>query len=344
MRKEAETSFFLNFDDPRMFNFEFNDFTRITDLLLENEYEHIYLDEIQLIGKWERFVRQLVDLQQFYITLSGSNASLLSRELGTHLTGRQISKELFPFSFKEFLSFHNQTASVQQTQNYLETGGFPEFVKTGIHEVITEVLNDIIYRDISVRYNVRNHHALKQLIIFLISNVGKLVTGNSLRKLISVSATSTVIEYLNYFENSYLMFLMPKFSYSYKKQIQNPKKVYTIDTGLVSINSISHSEDYGRRFENLVFLNLRRKYDELFYFSEKGECDFVVCKNGQAHTLIQVCYELTQDNLTRETEGLFEAMDFFELDKGTIVTLKQDDKFAENGKTIFVTPYHTWKL
>jgi predicted AAA+ superfamily ATPase len=235
-----------------------------------------------------------VDIEKYDISLTGSNASILSREMGTHLTGRHISKELFPFSFEEYLDFSKSSAGLEAANEYLDRGGFPAYLKSGYPEVLTEVLNDIIYRDISVRFGVRNHQALQRLAIYLISNVGKRITANSLLKLMPVASTSTMMEYLNYFENAYLVFFVQKFSYSYRKQIQNPRKVYAIDTGLVFVNSISHSQDRGRRFENMVFLSLRRKYSEIFYFSERGECDFVVCQKGKPKLLIQACVQLSK--------------------------------------------------
>jgi uncharacterized protein len=338
----GEQCFFLNLDDPRFFGFDLNDFSRVNEIIEEGKYQFLFFDEIQLVQNWERFIRQLIDLQKYQIVITGSNASMLSKELGTHLTGRHISKELFPFSYKEFQIITGTKDSFETTEAYLDKGGFPEYVKTNNYEVLSSVLNDIIYRDISVRYGVRNHLALKQLAIYLISNVGKLLTANSLRKIIPVAATSTMMEYLNHFENAYLAFFVPKFSYSYSKQIQNPRKIYSIDTGMVTINSVSFSVDDGRKFENLVFLALRRNNNEIYYFSEKGECDFVVCENSKPVGLIQACYNLNRDNLKRELDGLFEAMLFFGMKKGIIVTLEQNDIFNKEDMQVKVLPFHEW--
>ncbi len=338
----GEKCFFINLDDPRLYGFELSDFNRVNEIIEEGGYQYLFFDEIQLVQNWERYIRQLIDFQKYQIVITGSNASMLSRELGTHLTGRHISKELFPFSYDEFLVITGKGGSVETTKAYLEKGGFPEYLKTNNYEVLSGVLNDIIYRDISVRFGVRNHHALKQLAIYLISNVGKLLTANSLRKIIPVAATSTMLEYLNHFENTYLAFFVPKFSYSYTKQIQNPRKIYTIDTGMVTINSVSFSVDDGRRFENLVFLSLRRNNNEIYYFSEKRECDFVICKQNIPIRLIQVCYMLNRDNMQRELDGMYEAMQFFSMKEGVIVTLEQNDIFQKDDLTIKVVPFHEW--
>jgi len=340
INKNEESSLYLNFDDPRLFGFNLNDFNRLDQIINERNYRYLYLDEIQLVEEWERFIRMLVDQQVYYITLTGSNAGMLSRELGTHLTGRHISKEMFPFSFDEFRKITWLESNLESSSEYLQKGGFPEYIKTENPDILANVLKDILYRDISVRYGVRNHHAIEYLAIQLLSNVGKPVSANSLKKLVNVGAASTILEYMHFFEQTYLFFFLKKFSYSYKKQIQNPRKVYAIDTGLIRINSISFSEDSGRLLENMVFLSLRRKTNELFYYSEDSECDFVVCKSGKPVRLIQVCYKLNQDNLKRELDGLLGAMRSFNIKHGEIVTMDQDDKFQVEGLIINAIPFH----
>ena len=145
-------------------------------------------------------------------------------------------------------------------------------------------------------------------------------------------------------EYSYLLHLVPKFSYSLKKQIANPRKVYAIDTGLVNVNSGSFTEDNGRKLENLIFLHLRRMHKEIYYFLEKGECDFITFKNGAFDEAIQVCYELNSENLERELNGITEALEFFNKDEGTLVTVSQKDRFEKRGKIIHVVPAYVYLL
>lgn len=251
--------------------------------------------------------------------MTGSNASLLSRELGTKLTGRHITKELFPFSYHEFISFRKLKPSVQSVLDYLKIGGFPEYIKEGTDDILNHLFEDILIRDIAVRYNIKDVRTLQRLAQYLISNVGKPISGNKLKNLFEVGATSTILEYLSHMEYSYLLHLVPKFSYSLKKQIANPRKVYAIDTGLVNVNSGSFTEDNGRKLENLIFLHLRRMHKEIYYFLEKGECDFITFKNGAFDEAIQVCYELNSENLERELNGIAEALEFFNKDEGTLV-------------------------
>ncbi len=339
LRENNEHTFYLNFEDPRLFELEHNDFSRLDDVIADLESRALYFDEIQVVDGWERYVRQKLD-EGFQLVITGSNASLLSRELGTKLTGRHITKELFPFSWKEFCEFRSLGLSEASLTTYMETGGFPEYVKTENNDILHQLFEDILLRDIAVRYGVRDVKTLQRLALYLVSNVGNLVTGNKLRSLFGVGATSTVMEYFSHLEQTWLLHFVPRFSYSIRKQSVNPRKVYAIDTGLVNVNSKSFSDDHGRVLENLVFLHLRRSFREICYFSEKGECDFVVFDKGRARNVVQVCYELTPDNLDRELNGLFEALTFLDMKKGFIVTKNQTDRFERDGKTAEVLPCH----
>ena len=274
-------AFYLNFDDARLFDFDKNDWSRLDEIIADSGSRVLFFDEIQVVKEWERYIRQKLD-EQFRVFITGSNSSLLSGELGTKLTGRHISKELFPFSYSEFIAFKKMKASPVSVSDYMQTGGFPEFVKTKDKEILNHFFQDILIRDIAMRYSLKDLKTLQRVALFLISNVGHLITATKLKNQFSVGSTSTIMEYLSYFETAYLMFFVPKFSYSIKAQNINPRKVYAIDTGLVNVNSASFSDDYGALFENLILLHLRRKYNEIYYFSEKNECDFIACKNGKA--------------------------------------------------------------
>ena len=340
LEDQYPNAFYLNFEDPRLYGFTLPDFQRIDKLITERKVKVLFFDEIQVVEGWERYIRQKLDQQSFEIVITGSNASLLSRELGTKLTGRHITKELFPFSFDQFCEYLKLSKTKESTLNYLKVGGFPEFIKTGRLELLHQLFDDLLLRDIAVRYGVRDIKSLQNLSVYLMSNVSKLVSGNNLRKVLEIKATSTVMEYFSYLEESWLFFFVPKFSYSQRKQLINLKKVYSIDTGLVSANSRSFSEDHGRRFENMVFLHYRRKYQEIYYFSEKKECDFVIFDRKGLVELVQVCYELNTDNLKRELGGLWEAMRFFDKKTAILVTAAQEDEFEESGFLITVLPFH----
>jgi uncharacterized protein len=337
--------YYLNLEDPRLEGFELSDFNKADNLLKElyGSGGIYFFDEIQNIEKWEKFIRFLVDKKN-KVMITGSNASLLSRELGTRLTGRHISSELFPFSYLEFLKFFNQKPSEKTYSDYLYKGGFPEYLKDNDITLLHELLKDVLMRDIVNRFGIKNIAILKKLAIYLLTNVGKEFSYSSIQKMLEIKAVQTVIDYISYMEDSYLIFTIPKFSYSYKKQQVNPKKVYSIDNGLSSANSASFSKDKGKMLENNVFINLRRKYKEIFYYQNKGECDFVVKDREKVILAIQVCYEFNDENQKRELNGLIEAMDELKLEDGLILTYNQQDKLEVEGKKIILKPVWKWLL
>lgn len=339
--------YYLNLEDPRLDGFEIKDFNKVENIFrnLYGEDGVWFFDEIQTVAKWEIFIRYLVDRKK-KIIITGSNASLLSRELGTKLTGRHLDVHLFPFSFKEFLKFSKLEASQESYEMFLFKGGFPEFLKESDPTVLNELLNDVIMRDIVNRFGIRNSLLLKKIAIYLISHVGKEFSFNSLKKMFQIKSVQSVINYISYFEDSYVLFTVPKFDYSYKKQQVNPKKVYSIDNGFSSVNSVSFSKDKGKMLENSVFLYLRRKtkFREIFYFQDKHECDFVVRDKNRVDKAIQVCYDFNDENQDREIQGLLEAMEEFKLNEGLILTFNQEDNFEFNDKKIIVKPVWKWML
>jgi predicted AAA+ superfamily ATPase len=174
--------------------------------------------------------------------------------------------------------------------------------------------------------------------LFLISNVGKEISFNSIRNNFSIGSANTVSDYLAWLQDSYLFFFLPRFSWSPKASSVNPRKVYAVDNGMINANSLSFSKDIGRLLENAVYIHLRRIFLSIFYFKGKSECDFVVFKSDQSVMLIQACVEVHSENIDREFNGLLEAMDFFKVTEGTIVTLNQTDNLAISSKQINLIP------
>jgi len=343
--KKQKRAYYLNLEDPRLGGFDLSDFNKI-EAIMEEMYGKggtYFFDEIQNIPQWEKYVRYLVDKKE-KVVLTGSNAALLSKELGTRLTGRHLSFELFPFSFKEFLNLKKLEPSLESFKEYFFQGGFPEFLKKDNPTILHDLLSDIIMKDIAVRFNIKNTETLKKIAVFLISNVGKEFSYSSIKKMFDIKSVQSVIDYICFFENAYLMFSMPRFSYSFKQQQVNPKKAYSIDNGFSNINSASFSKDNGKMLENLVFLALRRKYKDIFYFQEKKECDFVIKEKEKITHAIQVCYNLNEENKDREINGLLEALKEFKIKEGLILTYKQDDEFKIEDKTIKVLPVWKWLL
>ena len=340
LRKKHKDEFaYFNFEDPRIFGFEVHDFQKLEEVLGNKKY--FFFDEIQNIAQWELYVRRLHDRNKI-ICITGSNASLLSKELGTRLTGRNIQKELFPFDFTEFCKFKKLKSNLASLDRYLLEGGFPAFLENSDVNYLQQLLRDILYRDIIVRYGVRNAKLMEQLTLYLLSNVGKEYSLNGLKKIFNIGSANSVSDYISWFEDTYLMFSLPKFSWSLKSVAVNPKKIYGIDSGFIRANSHSFSSDNGRFLENAVYLHLRRSYKDLYYFKEKGECDFVVKDRNKVTQVIQVCYEMNEENKQRELNGLMEAMDYFNLNEGFIISRKQKDDFIIGTKKIKIVPAYDW--
>ena len=338
---DLEKVLYLNFESPHLYEFSLTDFSRLDNIIRQKGVNTLFFDELQLVTGWEIYVRQKLD-EGFRVIITGSNASLLSKELGTKLTGRHITQELFPFSYREFLSFRSLTPSVESLGTYMLTGGFPEFLKNGDDEQLTTLYTDVLMRDIVTRYGIKDIKSLQRLVNYLFSNIGNRITATRLRQPLSIGATSTVLSWFSHLELSYLLSFVPMFSHSAKAQLINPRKTYAIDPGLVGVISNVMTEDAGRKLENIIFLHLRRKYPELYYFDEKGECDFVAIKQGTVAELVQVCHELTPDNLKRELNGLLTAMRFFNQRKATIVTMANTDFIEKEGFEIVVIPAYKY--
>ncbi len=334
---ETHSSYsYLNFEDPRIFAFEISDFPKLDEVFGE-ETSAYFFDEIQNVLGWEVYVRQLHDRgEKVYVT--GSNASLLSSELGTRLTGRHLAHEIFPFSYSEFTAYSQLEDNAESFLEYLLSGGFPEYLRDRNPEVLQNLLKDIVFRDIAIRYGIKNTKTLLDITLFLISNVGKTMSFNSLRKTFEVGSPTTVSDYLSWLEDAYLLFFLPRFSWSAKSISKNPKKVYCIDTGFARANSLSFNDDRGRLLENLVYILLRKIKLSLYYFKEMKECDFVVFEGNTCKWLIQVTEKLHVDNQKREMDGLLEAMEFFGKTEGYILTLDQTDSLSPEEKMIHILP------
>lgn len=357
--KNKEADYYLNFDDDRLVDFSVNDFKDLAEVFMElfGEQSTYYFDEIQNIPMWERFVRRLYDEgKKIYIT--GSNASMLSRELGTHLTGRYIEKRLFPFSFSEFLKFEGidydkklnltsaEKAKLKRSFNkYMELGGFPSYIKDKNSDILKFLYEGVIYRDIIVRYNIPREKPLKELVYFCASNIGKEISFNSLKKIIGINSSTSVKEYFDHLENSFLVFLLPRFDFSLKRQIYLNKKVYFIDTALAKNIGFRFFDDFGRILENIVFLELKRQNKELYYHKKNKECDFLIKDKNKIVSAIQVAKNIKDKKIKdREISGLLEATTEHKLKKGLILTEYDEGLEKVDGVIIEIKPVYKWLL
>lgn len=341
IKNRSKNAFYLNFDEPLLYDFDSSSFSLLDDAieLFREEFgdsNELYFDEIQSVEGWETYVSSKLR-EGNLVTVTGSNASLLSQELGTRLTGRHLDYELFPFSFTEFCKFLKIETSNEKFTEYLYKGGFPEYLEYNKNEILARLFDDILLRDIVVRYGIKDSRSLKILAVYLASNCGNLVTGSKLSSQLGLKTTATILEYLSFFEQTYLFSFIPKFDYSPKAQSVNPKKVYSIDSGLIKTVSLSASKDLGRLFENAVFAQIRRETKNIWYYAETGfECDFLYGSSVVPEKAIQVCFELTKENMDREVKGLVETMKKFSNLEGKILTLNQNDRISYDGKIIEV--------
>ena len=339
LHRDYQDAIYLNFDDIRLAGFETADFIRLHREIEKREIKVLFFDEIQVVENWERYVNQLLR-EGYKVFITGSNASMLSTELGTYLTGRHLSMELFPFSYSEFIRFNNLNTGEDAVVDYLKAGGIPEYVKTGMSSILNALVDNVLMRDVAVRHAVRDVNSLRQLTAFLITNTGNLVSANKLVGMFAVKSPVTFLEYFSFLKDAYLLEFIPMFSHSLKIQARNPKKVYVMDMGLYTENAVSTSDNMGRRLENLVFLHLRRKCKHVFYYKNRGECDFITMEKGAAKEAVQVCLTVNDENFDREYNGLLEAMQDLGIKEGCVVTLNQSDLFEKDGMTLRIIPAH----
>jgi hypothetical protein len=345
LMKSYKKFHYFNFEEPRLGNFEVNDFNRLDELFQEEnpKSDYYFFDEIQNIEGWERYVRLLIDRKK-KVFITGSNALLLSYELGTKLTGRNLSYTLFPFSFAEFLKYSGLKRNIESFKEYFEHGGFPEYLSVKNRKLHHELLSNILIRDIIVRHNIRDTRTIQNMAVFLLSNIGKEFSFHKLKQLFNLGSTTTVTNFISYYEDCYLLFTVPKFDYSVKKQLVNPKKIYAIDTGFINSVSISFNSDLGRLLENIVFIELIRRDYTVFYYKTQVECDFVVSFQNKLQYAIQVCYSLNDENFKREMNGIGEAMNELKLTAGYILTYSTTDEYNIDDKKIIVKPVWKWLL
>ena len=348
---------YINFNDDRFVNFEAEDFQKIIDFLNEQKYKEkcfLFIDEIQEVNHWEKWVDRIKENYQIIIT--GSNSKLLSSEISTILTGRSLNVWLTPLSFREFIRARNvnlkdwkidskkQSIIRAEFNDYLVQGGFPKRFVTGNNLILRELYEQILYRDVSDRFTKTQTKSIKEISITLLSNPSSLVSIRKISAMTEIMNLGTVKSILDAFENSFLFFFVNKFDSSIKKQIQNPRKVYCIDNGFSVSLGFRISEDKGKLLENAVAIELKRREKEIFYYSEKNECDFVVRNGNLIIEAIQVCYDLNEKNKEREIKGLFEAMEKFELKDGLILTQDLTEEFNFENKKIKVLPVWKWLL
>ena len=323
----------------------------------ESKY-YVFIDEVQEIPDWQKTIKRIYDLNpETKIFISGSNSQILQEELGALLAGRYAYFEIFPFSFIEYLKtkkieldeiniIKNKTTIINHLNDYIKYGAFPEVILEEKPEIKSELakfyFDSIFYRDVIKRKNIRNPAKMEKLVKYLLQNTANLTNYTKTAKILELT-TDSITEYIRILEEAYLIFSINIYDFSYKKQVINPKKTYCVDTGIRNATGFQFSSDIGRLYENLVFINLRRKNPEIFYWKNKGECDFII-KTKNKLEAIQVCYEINNETKEKETNSLIEAITNFKLKEGLIITGNYEAEETINGKKIRFAPLWKWLL
>jgi len=335
-RISPERILYINFDDPRLLPSNAQDIETVLEGYRELYPEHVnrlnfvFFDEIQNVKDWEIGIRRIYDTRKFNIFLTGSSSKLLGKEIATRLRGRAINFEILPFSFKEVLLakgikpdrkmvYSQERFTISKYLDaYLKTGGFPEIVLERNPDlkirILKEYVETMFFKDLVERYNIKNQSLLRELMKYLVTNTAGLFSLNAFYKWIKQTypvTKRTLINYVSSLEDVGLFFLVRKFSYSLKEQVQTPRKCYTIDNGVRNVYGFKFSEDKGKTLENTVFLELRHRQAKnplmgIFYWQDykKRQVDFVVMQGRNINMLIQACADVG-DFRTKERETTF---------------------------------------
>lgn len=357
---------YINFDDENLAGLKKENLNLVLKAFYEiyGKPKFIFLDEVQNIDGWELFVNRL-KRSGFNVIVTGSNAKLLSKELATHLTGRHFSLELFPFSFREFLNYYEvqhdkiyftteETAIMKrELEKYIVTGGFPEcFKEPSPKRYLSSLYSSILTKDILLRHRVKYIKVLKEFSNYLISNFSCQMTSNKLKNIFELKSVHTAQNYFSFLEESYLVFLIEKFSFKFKKKVIAPRKVYAIDTGLIHTFPTRSSKDIGRLYENIVAIELMRKRAilpdfEVYYWQDYSgkEVDFILKRGLNVIQMIQVCFDLDNyDTRMRQYKSLVKASKELNCSDLLVITSEKKSEEAYKDKTIKVIPLWEWLL
>lgn len=361
---------YLNFFDDRLHSLQHDNLGVILEAYFSlypekknAEKVYCFFDEIQVVPGWEPFVDRLMRMEKCEVYITGSSAQMLSREIATQMRGRALSWEMFPFSFREFLDYKGiesdgslstkKRLTVQKAfEEYWETGGFPEVA--GLNRMLRikthqEYFNAMLFRDLVERHDISHPKAVTDLAHWLVDNTGSLYSINNLtgylKSLGHKAPKPAVSDYLEWFEDAYVLFTVRIFDASLARANTNPKKIYCVDHALVTSISSGILVNSGHLLENLVFTALRRVTPDIFYYKTKAgrEVDFIAGRQGPSRMLVQVCESMAdQQTRKRETTALAEAMTELKLSHGIIVTRNEEEQIQVDSGKIDVVP--AWRF
>jgi predicted AAA+ superfamily ATPase len=352
-----ERILYINFEDERLLELKLEDLNLIIDCFKElfNTTPIVFLDEIQIIPGWEKFCRRLAD-SDYRIFVTGSNATMLSKEIATTLGGRFLIKEIFPFTFTEYLKannlelennweFSSQRFEIRkQFESYFYFGGFPEILKFKEKRMwLDNLYQKIFYGDLIVRYKIRNDFALKLLIKKMAESLHDEVSFNRIKNIIQSTGikigTATVVEYTSYLEESWLVFGIKNYLAKISER-ETSKKYYFIDNGILSL-FLQKPETI--LLENIVACKLKQLYgNQLYYVRLQLEVDFYI---PTTKTLIQVSYSIANlETENRETDSLLKVNETIAAETLIIITLDTEKVITRNSFEIQVLPVWKWLL
>lgn len=354
-RHTLEEVLFINFEDERIADIQKEDLHLIVECYREM-FAHnplIFLDEIQNVNGWEHFARRLAD-EKYHVFITGSNAHMLSREIASTLGGRYLMREVFPFSFTEYLQYHQITLNphwylapvradvVRLFEEYFYNGGLPEsFGYTDKRSYLTSLYQKVLYSDIVMRNSVRNEQSLRLLVRKLADSVLQPTAVKRLQNILQGDGTKisreTVTTYLNYLHDAYLTFSLCNFSDSIPQR-ESTKKTYFYDNGILNLFLFQPET---KLLENIVAIHLYKQYGEkLYYYNRQIEVDFIV---PDARLAVQVCYFLHDDQTrSREINALIALSRFMHIDTALIITKDQEEMIEQEGIQIEVIPVWRW--
>ncbi|MDP3027498.1 MAG: ATP-binding protein [Nanoarchaeota archaeon] len=351
---------YVNFDDEKLVEIENYDEIIVAMNSVYDNPKFVLFDEIQNLPKWELFTNRL-QRQGYNLVITGSNSNLLSKELTTHLTGRHLLTNIFPFSFKEYLKFENKeliTSEIKEKlSQYLLNGGYPEILskKVELKEYLSNLFNSILYKDIVKRYKIRNPKQIENLAIYLISNIANEYSYNSLTNIGKIKSSHTTEKYLSYLEESFILFSLNRFSYKVKEQLSSNKKIYCIDNGFIQAKAFKLSPDFGKLYENVVACKLKKEEIEgnlRFYYwknQQQEEVDFITQEGLKVKQLIQVCFNIDElDTKNREIRALIKAGKELKCNNLLIITedteKEEKEEWFGDKATIKFIPLWKWLL
>lgn len=349
---KPQNTLYVNFEEPSFgskldLDFLIKIFEAYLEFYNPKGKIYLFLDEIQLVKNWEKFVVSLYDRKvDIKIFVTGSSSKLLQSEVSTLISGRYVSEIVYPLSFKEFLDFKKIECQpfiespkfYNKLREYIEFGGFPRIVleknKHNKRVLLAEYFNSIVERDIILRYQIKNSRDIKEITSFVFANISKQVSTYKLEKSFGISSQN-IRRYFEYFNEAFLLQFAPFFSYSVKKQIYNPQKAFSIDTGLRNAVSFKFSSDICKLLENVVFMELLRKKEKPYYWENSVEVDFLTRKGYQVYELFNVCYSLNnQKTLEREIKSLEKGIMEFKKSKAKLIYW--EGKPVKNSKIEFI--------